>query len=61
MAGATRVKLLPSRRKFCVHPYNHAPDYSVTSFEATYRRRHVCLAETCHFWQNGWIFYVLLR
>ena len=32
------VKLLPSWRTFCAHPYNHAPVYSVTSFKATYAR-----------------------
>ena len=35
-------------------PYNHAPVYSVTSFEARYVGCSVCLAITCHlhFWQN---------
>ena len=43
--------------------YNHVPVYSVTFFRAHARRVYVRLAVTCHhhFWQNNWIFYVLLR
>ena len=48
--GWCDVKLLPSRRKFCVH-YNHALVYTVTSLHCHFirshmRRMHVCLAVT---------------
>ena len=34
--GSYHAKLLLSRRTFCVHPFNHAQIYNVTSFQATY-------------------------
>ena len=48
--GWCHIKLLPSRRKFCVH---HTTMHHVTSCKATYVMC-VCLAVTCHlhFWQN---------
>ena len=55
--GWCRMKLLPSRRKFCVHhtvlctPYNHAPCHFMQSH---IRKVYACLAVSCHlhFWQN---------
>ena len=48
--GWCPIKLLPSRRKFCVH---NTTMHHVTSCKATYVMC-VCLAVTCHlhFWQN---------
>ncbi len=47
------MKLLPSRRKFCVH---HTTMLHVTSCKATYVRCMCVLAVTCHlhFWQSDW-------
>ena len=46
------MKLLPSRREFCVH---HTTVHHVTSCKATYDGKvYACSAATCplHFWQN---------
>ena len=51
--GWCHMKLLPSRRKFCVHPpYNHAPCHFMQSH---IRKVYACLAVTSHLhlWQNG--------
>ena len=49
MACASHVKLLPSRRKFCVH---HTTMHQFTV--SRHAKVHACLAVTCHlhFWQN---------
>ena len=46
------VKLLPSRRKFCVH-HTTMHQFTVSLFDATYLGS-VCLAVSCHlhFWQS---------
>ena len=50
--GWHHMKLLPSRREFCVH---HTTLHHVTSCKATYDGKvYACSAATCplHFWQN---------
>ena len=51
--GWCHMKLLPSRRKSCVH---HTTMLHVTSCKATYVRGIHVWAVTCHlhFWQNVW-------
>ena len=52
LQGWCHVKLLPSRRTFCV---NHTTKHISRHFmESRIRRMHSCLAETCHlhFWQT---------
>ena len=50
MAGATLMKLLPSRRVLCT-PYSHALCHFMQSH---IRKEYACLAVTCHlhFWQD---------
>ena len=46
------MKLLPSRRKFCVH---HTTMHQIYHFmQSDIRKVHACVAVTCHlhFWQN---------
>ena len=51
--GWCHVKLLPSRRKFCVH-HTTMHRFTVSLYSKPHTRMHECLGVACHlhFWQN---------